>query len=162
MSSLQVLPGAPLLIPPAQGPKPRYKFPLGWFDSTKELGRYKIRRSNILCTDVYTYHVWVRSRSGRDFSHGGSTITTLDIISEKTGKSIGHNWYYELRSQEIPEHIDALPYGPERSAALRTFWAMLDTRAYRIIELMFPETKGRGIRDDGEIVLTAKQIEEAV
>ena len=114
-------------------------FKLGQFDKTVTIGIYKIRRSNIITTTYYTYDVWIPG-------WGGTTITTMD-----------GNRYYKMCTRELPLEIDALPYGPERSAALNAFWEVLDQQAHDLINQAFPETVGKP-SDMGEIVMKVEDI----
>jgi len=79
----------------------------------------KVRGTRIIGTDVTVYEAYEPS----SVTGPHSTITTID-----------GEWYGKIATRRLPDDINAIPVGPERSAAVYAFHNQRYAEAYSAIE----------------------------
>ena len=120
-----------------------------WLGPGEAVLRSQIIGSRELVYRAYEYDAGLTARVFE--SKGRAYLPPYTHHSHYTieGKDMG-----EITSRDPPPQLDALPaYSKERSAAFDKWREGLEKRSWELIEIAFPETRGRGIRRSGEVTL---------
>ena len=104
----------------------------------RRVGRYYVHRYSILTTDRVIYAV---------FESGTRWSTHSSWMTGPHGEELG-----TVTSRSVPKHIDRIPVGPKRWAALDKWRARLERICYSAIREAYPESR-MGERRHGEVEL---------
>ena len=112
----------------------------------RRVGRYWVHRYSILTTDRVIYTCLELRRGWGSHRLVNESYHSTTMTGPK-GEALG-----SVTSRSVPMHIDRIPVGPKRFAALDKWRARLESICYSAIREAYPESR-MGERRHGEIEL---------